>query len=95
MAIQISLEPMATVSILIAILIVFFILLMRFGLVSCMAYEFGIYIVSRLPLTHDFDRWYASLGLLGTGIMLVLIATCCVRAATEDQASKSLVAKQL
>ena len=49
MAMQMNMQPVIMMS----ILIVFFILLMRFGLVACMAYEFGIYIVSRLPLTHD------------------------------------------
>ena len=89
-AIQVNMEPVIMAS----IVLVLFILLLRYGLIACMAYEFGLYILARLPITLDFDRWYASLGLLGTGIMLALIAACCVRAATQKQASSSLVPHQ-
>lgn len=88
MALQYKLEPLVLTS----IWIVFFALLLRFGLLACLAYHFAIYIATRLPLTNDFDLWYASFGLLGAGLLISLVAICCLRAIFGKQPRLSVVA---
>lgn len=67
-------------------------LLINFGLVACLSFEWCVYILARFPITAEIDRWYAGLGGVGVASLVIFAVALSWRATSRaDRSSHQYV----